>query len=735
MRTALNAYLAGQGRIDAVREGIVAALYDNLEYAEPILAMIRDAHASGKLSRAGRTQLVRDISRLTTEEISTQALHGKSGLSAELVDSRLENHRVVDEKDRTADSTAGAGARPTAPTPLAAGSVLLNRFELLECVKDHGMGRVFKARDRVKQAAGHPDALTAVKLLRPESGDSLPSLQKEALLAQTLNHPNIVNVFDLCRDADQYFITMEWLEGQSLAARLDATRGRPLPPEEARRILAGVAAALTFAHRKKIVHGDIKPGNVYITADGDVKLLDFGTARRIGDTPSIESDAVRAVTRGYASCELLEGKLPEVRDDIYALCCLWYRLITGVRPFGTRDALQAERDQARVKAPPGLTRPQWRALRAGLAFRRAQRPTDVAALTRSLLHKRPRAAKAKQLAAVLLFGGMAGAALWPYWPALAPWLDNLKSVEWNSGARNTDGPRATGQPQERDNMAATPATVGTTRLAPAASMTPSPAAPAGITADVPTDDRLAKAPSASPSAQETLTSLAKPGAEREPSPRPDPVQQTVSAPVASPQNDVAQTDVPTDDRLANAPSASPGAQETLTSLAEPGAEREPSPRPDPVQQAVSAPVASAQDDVAPADAPSFAPLGFRRDQYVVSESDTAVLLDIGYPRSLTAPVSLAVIIAPGTAKAYKDFVPASMPSIVVGPGEPAAKIILPVISDSVEEYTEDFLVRLVPDDPAVQIARPEAVIIILDDDAVDSVGSPNQNGGLQKAAE
>lgn len=671
VRTALNAYLAGQGRIEAVREGIVAALYDNLEYAEPILAMIRNAHASGKLSRVGRTQLVHDISRLTTEEISTQALHGKSGLSAELVDSRLENHRVVDEKDRTADSTAGADAPPTAPTPLAAGSVLLNRFELLECVKDHGMGRVFKARDRVKQAAGHPDALTAVKLLRPESGDSLQSLQKEALLAQTLNHPNIVNVFDLCRDADQHFITMEWLDGQSLAARLDATRGRPLPPEEARRILAGVAAALTFAHRKKIVHGDIKPGNVYITADGDVKLLDFGTARRIGGTPSIDSDAVRAVTRGYASCELLEGKLPEVRDDIYALCCLWYRLITGVRPFGTRDAVQAERDQARVKAPPGLTRPQWRTLRAGLAFRRAQRPTDVAALTRTLLHRRPRAAKAKQLAAVLLFGGMASAALWPYWPALAPWLDNLKSVEWNSGARNTDGPRATGQPQERDNMAATPATVGTTRLAPAASMTPSPAAPAGIAADAPADDRLA-----------------------------------------------------------NAPSASPGAQETLASLAEPGTEREPSPRPDPVQQTVSAPVASAQDDVAPADAPSFAPLGFRRDQYVVSESDMAVLLDIGYPRSLTAPVSLAVIIAPGTAKAYKDFMPASMPSIVVGPGEPAAKIILPVISDSVEEYTEDFLVRLVPDDPAVQIARPEAVIIILDDDAVDSVGSPNQNGGL-----
>jgi hypothetical protein len=277
---------------------------------------------------------------------------------------------------------------------------------------------------------------------------------------------------------------------------------------------------------------------------------------------------------------------------------------------------------------------------------------------------------------VLLFGGMAGAALWPYWPELPPWLDDLKSVEWNSSARDTARPPATGQSQERVNIAPTPAAPGKTPLAPAASMTPLPDAPAGIVADAPLDNMLA-----------------------------------------------------------NEPSSSPGAQENPTALAGPTAELEPLPKPDPVREPVLAPIVSPRGDVAPAGALRFAPLGFRQGQYVVTENDVAVMLDIDYPRSLTAPVSLSVIIEPGTAKAYEDFMPLSMQSIVAGPGQPAAKIILPVVSDSVDEYTEDFLVRLVPDDPAVQIARPETVIIILDDDALESVESPDQNAGVQEAAE
>jgi serine/threonine protein kinase len=647
VRATLTAFMEESGSLDKIREAVVDALYENLENADPILAMLQAARDAGRLSQARYAELAHHISRLTTEELSTDVVPGSARLSSDSATVRPKEHRPVDAGGHRADFTAAAGIATAASKPLAAGSVLLERFELLGCVADQGMSRVFQARDRIKTAAGHPDALIAIKLLQQVSGDPLHGLQQEVLIAQTLNHPNIVNVFDLCRDADQYFITMEWLDGESLATRLDANRGRPLPAAQARSILEGLATAMAFAHGKGIAHRDIKPGNVHLTADGEVKLLDFGIARRIGSAPSADADGERVVTRAYASCELLEGELPDVRDDIYSLCCLWYRLITGVRPFGNRDALEAERDQTRAKRPPGLSRSQWQTLQCGLAFRRAQRPDDVAALARELLPGPARGAPAKQFAVALMFAGLAGTAIWGYWPEMNSWFDSQTGLALESSAPITAPPRTSERAQELVNLGPTQAPPAASPIEPAAPISQPSIAPAPIETDQ---------PAPSPDTQETKTLLTSPDNELELLPPAQPVANTMSSVIASPADDAAAVE------------------------------------------------------------PRFAPLGFRQDQYIVSENDIAVILDVDYPRTLAKPISLSVIIERGTAVAEKDFIVPSNEVIMAGPGEPAARIIVPLISDSMAEYTEEFLVRLTTDDPAVQITRPEAVIIIRDDD-------------------
>jgi len=650
----LNSLVAGRESREKVRGAIVDALYESLEYAEPILAMIQAARDSGKLSRAGYAQLAQEIGRLTTEELSTDVVPEPARLRPGQADSRVASKRSTTANSRRVNFTA-AGPPKKVSKPLAAGSVLLGRFELLERIADKGMGQVFRARDRLKAKAGHANTLVAIKLLQPASGDPLYSLQKEALLGQSLNHPNIVNVFDLYEDARQQFITMEWLDGESLAKRLDATRGHPIPAEQARTILEGLAAALTYAHSKGIAHGDIKPGNVQLTAEGEVKLLDFGMARKIGGETAKDAKEVRAVTRAYASCELLEGKLPDVRDDVFSLCCLWYRLITGVRPFGARDALEAERDKPRIKAPRELNRRQWQALKQGLEFRRDQRPDDVASLARVLLHGPVHGTMGKRLATALVLASLAGTASWLYWPEVNHWLDSQMSLRISTLAPATSPPVASAPPE-----LATPAPtlVAPTDVSlPATSDIQPTAAPSPREADEQPIDAVTDEISADKSAAEAASVLATPVIQ------PEKPTQPVAAEVTAP--------------------------------------------------ATGAASATAAETAVPR---RFAPLGFRKDQYVVTEGDVAVVLNIDYPRSLNEAVLLSVTIEPSSALPGEDFMPMSNPFIVLGPGEPAATIMMPLISDSVSEYTEEVLVRLTSDNPAIQIARQEAVIIILDDD-------------------
>lgn len=267
------------------------------------------------------------------------------------------------------------------------GMILKNRFVLEEVLGVGGMSVVFRALDLRKEEAQDRAPHVAIKVLGPEfknHPDSLKVLQREAKKAQTLAHPNIINVYDFDRDGDTIFMIMEILEGQGLDKVIKANRLGGLPLAEVLPMVEGMAQALGYAHKKNIVHSDLKPGNIYLTKDNTIKVLDFGIARarRDGGSDSAEADNfdagnLGALTLAYASCEMSERLEPDPRDDIYALGCITYELLTGRHPFGRKPAVQARDAHLQAESIAGLKRRQWTVLCQALAFKREERLADV----------------------------------------------------------------------------------------------------------------------------------------------------------------------------------------------------------------------------------------------------------------------------------------------------------------------------------------------------------------------
>lgn len=285
------------------------------------------------------------------------------------------------------ETRLAAGETDREHKQLTTGTLLKDRFELLEEIGRGGMGTVYKALDKRDIEAEHSNFL-AVKVLNDELGtDSalLKALHNEAKKSQELAHPNIVTVYDFDRESDHVFMTMEYMDGVSLD---QVIRGHPdgLPLEQALRIIDQIGAALAYAHSRHIIHSDFKPSNVFLGHDKRVKVIDFGIARVVKSERREKFDAgsLRGLTPAYASLEMFRDQEPDPKDDIYALACVAYELLTGRHPYDHQRADSAKHQALVPQKPRKLGRREWRVLRSGLQLERDRRLGDVTAFYQGL---------------------------------------------------------------------------------------------------------------------------------------------------------------------------------------------------------------------------------------------------------------------------------------------------------------------------------------------------------------
>jgi len=225
--------------------------------------------------------------------------------------------------------------------------VFANRYELGEAIGHGGMADVYLAHDRLL------DRRVAVKVLAPQfaaDATNVERFRREAQAAAGLSHPHIVAVYDWGEEDDTSFIVMEYVAGQTLREILQ-TYGR-LGSMDAARIAAEIADALAFAHAHGVVHRDVKPGNVLITPQGQVKVTDFGIARADTSEPLTKTGAVLG-TATYFSPEQAQGFALDGRSDVYALGVVLYEMVTGVAPFTASSPVSVAYKHVReTPAPP-----------------------------------------------------------------------------------------------------------------------------------------------------------------------------------------------------------------------------------------------------------------------------------------------------------------------------------------------------------------------------------------------
>lgn len=279
------------------------------------------------------------------------------------------------------------------PVPL--GTKVRGRFKIIDVIGRGGMSTVYRAIDLVRVRARAADTDVALKVIDVDEGyrpDAIALLHREGRRLLELQHPNIVRVYDSDEDGSLHFLVMELLRGKTLAKVMEERDGRPLDPSLAMRVIRGIGDGLAAAHAQGMIHGDIKPGNVFVTREGMVKLIDFGTAQGTArrdhdpdeDATSHYVDRMRAVTPAYASLEMLAGELPDERDDVFSFAIIAYLILSGSHPFGGKTAEQARKEGLAAPRPQKLAGARWVVLREALALTRADRIETVAAFSSRL---------------------------------------------------------------------------------------------------------------------------------------------------------------------------------------------------------------------------------------------------------------------------------------------------------------------------------------------------------------
>ncbi|HYP48037.1 MAG TPA: serine/threonine-protein kinase, partial [Thermoleophilaceae bacterium] len=236
------------------------------------------------------------------------------------------------------------------------GALLADRYRVVEPLGSGGMAAVFLCED---ERLGRRVAVKRLHSHSPE--DVAYRFAREARLGASLNHPNLVAVFDTITDDEGVLIVMEYVQGETLAAALK--RG-PLGPRRSVSVISGAAAALDHAHGHGVVHRDVKPGNLLLRRDGITKLVDLGIATAADQTRITHSGTVLG-TAAYMAPEQLDGTEVTAATDIYALAAVAFEALSGQRARQGRTPMEIAHRVA-TEPPPDLSEAWPRAPRAAV---------------------------------------------------------------------------------------------------------------------------------------------------------------------------------------------------------------------------------------------------------------------------------------------------------------------------------------------------------------------------------
>lgn len=442
-KTALEALAKGEVKLESLSKQLDMLLNKSPQFANKMLVQLDEIYEQKKLDDKQYAELKRQINQFRrTHAAQTEGGSEAGGADSTVFsqDSVIENSsndessgdstRVMDDEEKATNTGTNTGATsgvdfdissisgPDTSTPsitsatgpsgtewndpavpvgdlsggYGEGSIIKQRFKLEKVLGIGGMGKVYKALDLLKAEAKDKKPHVAIKLLNDDFKDhpeAFISLQRESSRQQKLAHPNIATIYDFDRVGGPntpVYITMELMEGMELKDYIKKTV-RPkggLDFDDAYEIIKQLGSGLIYAHDRRLVHSDFKPGNAFYCNDGIVKTLDFGIARAVKNPVTGEAEKtlfdpgkLGALTPAYASLEMLEGEEPDTRDDTYALGCTCYELLTGKHPFNKLPANKAKENNLVPPYIKKLNKKQNRALRRSVAFHRSDRSPTV----------------------------------------------------------------------------------------------------------------------------------------------------------------------------------------------------------------------------------------------------------------------------------------------------------------------------------------------------------------------
>ena len=216
---------------------------------------------------------------------------------------------------------------------IAPGKTVGGRYKIKSHIGTGGMATVYLAQDLILE---RPVAVKVLRLDFHTNEAAMRRFQREAQSATQLVHPNIVSVYDVGEEDGTNYIVMEYVEGTDLKEYI-RERG-PLPPREAVRIMTQIVSAIELAHQNRIIHRDIKPQNILIDREGNVKITDFGIAIALSETSLTQTNTLLGSVH-YLSPEQARGGMATIRSDIYALGIVLYELLVGEVPFEGESAV------------------------------------------------------------------------------------------------------------------------------------------------------------------------------------------------------------------------------------------------------------------------------------------------------------------------------------------------------------------------------------------------------------